>query len=118
MRRVSVSRHARAADGGETKGVVVMVITTRARDAVPRRGAFTLVELLVVIGIIAVLVGVLLPALAQARLRAQTAVCLSNLRQLGQAYYMYVGDNKGYLPYCVYPSWSLRPEDPPWQPSV
>ena len=83
-----------------------------------RRRAFTLVELLVVIGIIAVLVGVLLPALAQARSRAQTAVCLSNLRQMGQAYFMYVGDNKGFLPHVVYPSWQLRSTDPPTQPFV
>src|SRR6187402_3060224 len=83
-----------------------------------RRRAFTLVELLVVIGIIAVLVGVLLPALAQARARAQAAVCLSNLRQMGQAYFMYVGDNKGFLPHVVYPSWQLRSTDPPTQPFV
>ncbi len=99
-----------------------MFISSRAPERAsrprPRPRAFTLVELLVVIGIIAVLVGVLLPALAGARLRAQTAVCLSNLRQMGQAYYMYVGDNKGYLPYTVYPSWQLRPTDPAWQPSV
>jgi prepilin-type N-terminal cleavage/methylation domain-containing protein/prepilin-type processing-associated H-X9-DG protein len=80
--------------------------------------AFTLVELLVVIGIIAVLIGVLLPALARAREQGQTAACLSNLRQLGQAYVMYAGENKGFLPMTVFPSWSLRPVDPPTQPKV
>ena len=90
----------------------------RSVERSSRRGAFTLVELLVVIGIIAVLIGVLLPALAGARQRAQTAVCLSNLRQIGQAYYMYVGENKGFLPYVVYPSWDLRPSDPPTQPKI
>jgi prepilin-type N-terminal cleavage/methylation domain-containing protein/prepilin-type processing-associated H-X9-DG protein len=62
------------------------------------RRAFTLVELLVVIGIIAVLMSLLLPSLARARRQAQISQCASNLRQLGVAVFAYLADHKQKYP--------------------
>lgn len=72
-----------------------------ARDVPHWRCAFTLVELLVVIGIIALLIGVLLPALNRARSAAQSVACSSNLRQIAIAAQMYAQEHGRYVGYVA-----------------
>ncbi len=69
----------------------------RRPSAVPSRG-FTLIELLVVVAIIALLIGILLPSLGQARERAKRSACLSNLRQVHLSFYMYAQDSNDQVP--------------------
>ncbi len=72
---------------------------TMSRKSLGR--GFTLIELLVVISIIALLVGLLLPALSWARESAQKTACLSNLHQIGLSLRSYCDDNNGDLPYVL-----------------
>jgi prepilin-type processing-associated H-X9-DG protein/prepilin-type N-terminal cleavage/methylation domain-containing protein len=78
----------------------------------PRRLAFTLVELLVVIGIIALLIAILLPVLGRARESARVIKCVSNLRTIAQASMQYSNDHKGhFLPSVIFKDVEVDPVD-------
>lgn len=72
-----------------------------------RRG-FTLVELLVVVGIVSVLIGIVLPSFAGARRQARSVACLSQLRQIGVAVQMYCGESNGALPRSTHSAFEFR----------
>ena len=70
-----------------------------------RACGFTLIELLVVVSIIALLVSILVPALSEARAAAKTAVCMSNMRQINMACFMYTDEYRNYPPIAAWRVW-------------
>ena len=90
-----------------------------AAGASRRRTAFTLVELLVVISVIAILMGILMPALGRARSAANRAACQSNLRQIGIAFRAYLDDSRDIMPpACAFP-WDITDKnDPNYRPPI
>ncbi len=81
--------------------------------------AFTLVELLVVISVIALLMGILMPALGKARNVAKRVSCQSNLRQIGVAFRAYLDDNSDVMPpACEYPTLISDPNDLGYRPPI
>jgi prepilin-type N-terminal cleavage/methylation domain-containing protein/prepilin-type processing-associated H-X9-DG protein len=84
----------------------------------PGRAGFSLIELLVVIAIIAILAAIIFPVMANARHKARQTQCISNLKNLGQAFKQYLQDNYGYFPpWCASHPNPMSPPNPQNNPA-
>ena len=76
--------------------------TFNVKNKSPENRCFSLIELLIVIAIIAILAGMLLPALNKARAMAHASACFNNMRQIGNTFSFYADDNSDWMPLCSY----------------